>query len=154
MLRNDKIYNLTSARRRGSQSGAAAVEFALVFPVFAALVMGSLDFGYFFFTKQVVTNAAREGARAGTMIDPVKGSAVAMSAAGQAALEYMTNNGVGCPGGGNGCVFVSNPTVVVSGAPSIPAIDVVIQYDFKGLTGFAALALPKSVHSHALMRWQ
>jgi hypothetical protein len=53
------------APRRHPEGGGAAVEFALVLPLFMALVMGALDYGYFFFSQQVVTNAAREGAGGG-----------------------------------------------------------------------------------------
>lgn len=47
------------ARRRG----AAAVEFALVAPLLVVLVFGMIEFGRMFMAEQVLTNAAREGAR-------------------------------------------------------------------------------------------
>jgi len=42
--------------------GQALVEFALILPLLLILVVGALDFGRLFFTKIVITNAAREGA--------------------------------------------------------------------------------------------
>lgn len=48
-----------------NQTGAAALEFVLVLPVLAALVFGIIEFGALFYNKQVLTNACREGARAG-----------------------------------------------------------------------------------------
>ena len=39
------------------------MEFALVFPILLLIVVGILEFGLAFRTFQVVTNAAREGAR-------------------------------------------------------------------------------------------
>jgi hypothetical protein len=55
------------AGRRDSRRGAVAVEFALVLPILLLLVLGGIDWGYFFFAGQIVANAAREGARAGSL---------------------------------------------------------------------------------------
>jgi Flp pilus assembly protein TadG len=46
-----------------SRSGAALVEFAIVFPVFILVILGIIEFGRAFMIGQLVTNAAREGAR-------------------------------------------------------------------------------------------
>jgi Flp pilus assembly protein TadG len=47
------------------ERAAAAVEFALVLPILLLLLGGIIDYGRFFFTQLQLTNAAREGARAG-----------------------------------------------------------------------------------------
>lgn len=54
--------------RAGSRSerrhrGVAAVEFAVVAPVFFLVVLGIIEFGRMVMVQQVITNAAREGAR-------------------------------------------------------------------------------------------
>jgi Flp pilus assembly protein TadG len=46
-----------------SQAGAELVEFALVLPLLLAVFGGIVDFGLLLQRQQVVTNAAREGAR-------------------------------------------------------------------------------------------
>jgi Flp pilus assembly protein TadG len=51
-----------SARAR-SQAGAELVEFALVLPMLLLVFGGIVDFGLLLQRQQVVTNAAREGAR-------------------------------------------------------------------------------------------
>ena len=43
--------------------GASAVEFAVVSPVFFLVVLGIIEFGRMIMVQQVITNAAREGAR-------------------------------------------------------------------------------------------
>lgn len=43
--------------------GAAAVEFAIVLPVFLLILAGMFDFGWAFYWQHTVTNASREGAR-------------------------------------------------------------------------------------------
>ena len=52
-------------RKIVSQKGASAVEFALVLPLLIMLTFGIIEFGFYLFNKQVITNASREGARAG-----------------------------------------------------------------------------------------
>ena len=42
--------------------GQSLLEFALVLPLLLVLVLGAMDFGRMFYTKIVLTNAAREGA--------------------------------------------------------------------------------------------
>jgi Flp pilus assembly protein TadG len=51
--------------RRGwkSESGAELIEFALTFPILLLVVLGILEFGLMFREYEIVTNAAREGAR-------------------------------------------------------------------------------------------
>jgi Flp pilus assembly protein TadG len=48
-----------------NQKGVAAVEFAIVLPVLVLLLFGTIEFGLLLYNKQVITNASREGARAG-----------------------------------------------------------------------------------------
>jgi Flp pilus assembly protein TadG len=50
-------------RRREGEDGAVAVEFALIFPVLALLVVGIIQFGIVWSEYQVMQGAAREGAR-------------------------------------------------------------------------------------------
>lgn len=52
--------NCSSSDRR---RGAVTVEMALVLPLFCSLVLGIIEFGRGFMVAQLVTNAAREGAR-------------------------------------------------------------------------------------------
>jgi hypothetical protein len=48
---------------RKYRRGAAAVEFAVVAPVFFLMVLGMVEFGRMVMVQQVLTNASREGAR-------------------------------------------------------------------------------------------
>jgi Flp pilus assembly protein TadG len=50
--------------RSRRERGAAAVEFAIIFPLLFLVIAGLVDFGRFFFDQIQLTNAAREGARA------------------------------------------------------------------------------------------
>ena len=46
-----------------SERGAELIEFALVLPLLLLIILGIVDFGFMFQRFEVVTNAAREGAR-------------------------------------------------------------------------------------------
>ena len=50
------------------QNGAAAVEFAIVLPLLLILVFGIVEFSILFYNKAMITNASREGARAGIVL--------------------------------------------------------------------------------------
>ena len=56
------------AQRRTS-SGAAAVEFALVLPLFLTVLFGMLEYSWFFYQQFGVASAVREGVRFGVTID-------------------------------------------------------------------------------------
>jgi Flp pilus assembly protein TadG len=52
-----------SRRRATDESGAELIEFALVLPLLLIILLGIIEFGFLFQRYEVVTNAAREGAR-------------------------------------------------------------------------------------------
>lgn len=55
-------------RGRRSSRGVAAVEFGLVLPLLLFVFAGVVDFGLMLYNKALITNAAREAARAGIML--------------------------------------------------------------------------------------
>ena len=69
------IPNRSSGSHRRARTGAAAVEFAAVAPLFVLLILGLIEFGRMVVVQQVITNASREGAR-------------------QAAMENTTTSGI------------------------------------------------------------
>lgn len=72
------------------ESGVAAVEMAIIFPLFLLLLFGMIQFGMGWFYKQTITNAAREGARLGIVIriPPVTEAAITSHIE-----DYLTNSG-------------------------------------------------------------
>jgi Flp pilus assembly protein TadG len=54
------------------QRGVAAVEFAFVLPVLVLLIAGIVELGIALYDKAVITNASREGARAGVVLKSTK----------------------------------------------------------------------------------
>ncbi len=64
-MTNQRAETPNTRRRLQGQDGVQAVEFALVLPIFLVLVFGLIDFGLALYTKEVLANASREGARQG-----------------------------------------------------------------------------------------
>lgn len=58
-----KMFRLCRKERRG----AALVEFAIVSPILFLLVFGMIEYGRMVMVQQIITNAAREGARLGVL---------------------------------------------------------------------------------------
>lgn len=58
-----------STRACDREEGAAAVEFALVFPILVLLLLGIIQFGIVFYQWLEIEHAAREGARWASMRD-------------------------------------------------------------------------------------
>jgi len=83
-------------RDQGSQRGATIVEAAFVVPVFLALVFGIISFGRLLHVYQVLTNAAREGARFSVSPCPFTASISGICTAGQlpstAQVQTRVNN--------------------------------------------------------------
>jgi Flp pilus assembly protein TadG len=58
--------------RKLNERGAVAAEFALLLPVLLTILFGIIEFGMIMYGREVVTNATREGARAGIVQGPPK----------------------------------------------------------------------------------
>jgi Flp pilus assembly protein TadG len=91
--------------RRGDRSerGAELIEFALVLPILLVIVGGIIDFGFLFQRYEVLTNAAREGARVAVLPGYTNADVTTR------VNQYLTAGGV--PAGA---------TVTVGAAQSIP----------------------------------
>ncbi len=57
-------------RCRRNRQGAAAVEFAVIAPVFFLMLFGMIEFGRAIMVQQILTNASREGARVAVLDSP------------------------------------------------------------------------------------
>ena len=81
------MATLNTDRRRGER-GQAIVELALTLPLLMLVVLGVFDFGLMFERFEVVTNAAREGARVAVLPLYTTDQAKAH------AQNYLTSGGV------------------------------------------------------------
>jgi Flp pilus assembly protein TadG len=101
--------NVQTPRRavRKRRRGAAAVEFAIVLPVFVILVFGMIEYGRMVMVQQVITNASREGARK-AVLDGATTSSVQ-----SAVTSYLTSAKIS----GGSATVSPNPTSAAAGDP-------------------------------------
>lgn len=109
-----------------SQRGTTTVELALILPVFLFLVFGLIELSVALYDKAVLTNASREGARAGIVLRNPK---LTTSEIQQVVLNYTT---------GGLITFGSAVQPVVTVTQSTPAtfpnpVQVQVEYTYTGL---------------------
>ena len=110
----------------GPQSGLATVEFALLLPMLLALLLGVVEIGLALYAKAVLTQACREGARAGIVLRSPKLSEADVSAIVQQRVQSQLIS------------LLPTTPVQVSVLQSSPAaypntLQVSASYTFKGL---------------------
>src|SRR5689334_18957912 len=84
------------ARRRRAERGVAAVEFALVLPLFLAVVFGVIEYGWVFYQKFNLASAIRDGLRVGVTVLPAASPDPRASAISRAQADLAA---VGIPAG-------------------------------------------------------
>ena len=63
-----RIFKRSGSNAR-NRRGSAVLEAALVFPILLGLTFGAIEYGYYFFVKNTLQGAAREGCRAGIVLN-------------------------------------------------------------------------------------
>ena len=112
--------------KRDEEAGVSAVEFAIVLPVLILLLFGIIEFGILFYDKAVITNASREGARAGIVYrfpDPVTAAEIE-----QVVLDYCA---------GHLITFATTPSLTIAadwtGYEAGDTLTVTALYDYQFL---------------------
>jgi len=146
------MTRLRSMRSIRSTNGAAAVEFALILGPFCVVLMGMIDYGWYFFVDLACTNAVRTGARNATTVSgAVQACSGAASLQGtqatKAALQNLMPQDPQYAASAN-CVCAPG-----GGPPAVPQYQCTIGAPFTGLTGFTAAALlPAQIQTASTMR--
>jgi Flp pilus assembly protein TadG len=108
-------------KRLGNDTGAELIEFAIVFPLLMVVVASIIDFGFLFQRYEVVTNAAREGARIGSL--PGYSDADIC----QRVQNYLTASGltttVTCTD-----IVITHPTETLPSGMTVSLVKVVVPY--------------------------
>jgi len=120
------------------QKGQSLVEFALLLPILVVIVFSAIEFGRLWMTMNVLTGAAREGARV-----------AAVTAPNPVLVQSAANNVLSA-------VNISGATVTVAGPNAANAVTVTVRINYTVLTGTivpglsGTLQLTRSVS----MRWE
>jgi Flp pilus assembly protein TadG len=133
------------SRGKAHRRGNAVLEAALVIPILLSLAFGTVEFGYFFYVKNQLQGAAREGVRAA--IAPSATNADVTSAISTAMTAYGLQS--------SGYTVTTSPSNV-STATEGTAITVTIQCNWgtvgAGVRPMSLISASKSVKGVAVMR--
>jgi len=129
------------------QKGAAAVEFALILPILLLVFFGIVELSLALYDKAIITNASREGARAGIVLSSPK-----MTEAQIRDVVLTYTNGALLSLGASTAPTV---TVVQSTPSSFPSnLSVTVSYTYAGLglgSMLSALGQPIVLSSRTVM---
>ncbi len=145
-------------RRQRGERGSALIEAAVTIPILLLISVGIFEFGHAYQTWQILTNAAREGARVAIL----PGGTV--DAASTRAKDYMMSGGLeNCTRAdcGSVTVTVNRGVSLTVGTSTVSASQVTIAYPFRFivLQPIARMVAPAStlpgaitINAQALMR--
>ncbi len=114
------------------QIGAAMVEFALILPLFLLIFFGIVNYSILLFDQAIITNAAREGARWGS-INTTQASTAICSSASQGTTDPC---GIANRYAASGLIAFGSATVssVSSGDGTVGSeVAVTVTYSYQGL---------------------
>jgi Flp pilus assembly protein TadG len=117
---------LSRRPRRDRQSGGAAVEFAIVLPLFCTLIFGMIDYGWYFYQRFSVVAAVRDGVRVG--VTYVNANAYTQAKA-QALADLGASN---VPTSS----LTWGPTTPISGSVPNQTLTLSVSLPYKALVGF------------------
>ena len=132
-----------------NQRGQSLVEFALILPLLLIVLFGIIEFSLILFDKAVITNASREGARAGTVFRPTPIS--------NADIEAIVNNYLSTHLISFGS---STPQIIVNPSSTPPAfgdtLTVTVNYDygFLVLPNFVTLGNQIPLSAQTIMNYE
>lgn len=136
-------------RRIRGQRGTALLEAAVTMPILLLIAVGVFEFGRAYQTWQVLTNAAREGARIAVLPGTTDGQIVT------AVRDYMTNGAL--PEAGAATVTVDRNAAVGAYSGSRISVDYPFEFIVLGpvarlVTPSAQTGAPFTLRSAAIMR--
>jgi Flp pilus assembly protein TadG len=113
-----------------SESGASAVEFALLLPLLMMILFGIIEFGFALYRQAILTNASREGARLG-IVQSIP--AITTGQINAAIDNYLTAAGI--PAGN----VIRN--IVAGGVTGTPVqVTLTLPYTYSVLPGLTSIA--------------
>jgi Flp pilus assembly protein TadG len=122
-------------RFNSCQKGAAAVEFAIIILLLMIITFGIIEFGLIIYDKQMITNASREGARAGIVAGttrlPKTGTPSITSVVNDYCSTYLIS--LGSNSSPTTDATVSGSTTTIADAKFGDKLTVTVSYDYSFL---------------------
>ena len=152
------------------QKGAAAIEFAIIFPIFFLIFYAIVTYGLIFAAQQTITLAAAEGARAAvryqsgnSVVERQNARIAAACDMSNQVLAWLMSTGSGQSRAAGACATGTTQTVITadntlcSGLSGVTCIKVLVTYDYekaplipKLLGPLMSLPTPKSLQGQAV----
>jgi Flp pilus assembly protein TadG len=121
---NNRVLLSRPPRLRRDESGAALLEFSLVFGLFVFILYGLIAFGMILALKQSVTNAATEAARSAVGISVDADAVTKATTTAQNRLDWLSAS--------QKAALQVTPTVAPCAGGSGRCITVLVKYPYKG----------------------
>lgn len=120
------------------QQGQSLVEFALLLPMLVVILFGTVEFGRLWMTMNVLTGAAREGARV-----------AAVTAPNTAQVQTAVNNVLSG-------ASITGATITVVGPNAANSVTVTVRINYNVLTGTIIPGMSRTLQltRTASMRWE
>jgi Flp pilus assembly protein TadG len=147
--------SLVQGRAQTRERGVAAVELAIILPLFGILLLGIIEIGGLARDHQVLQNAAREGARfsslpANRMSEATNPTAVETTIKNRI-IAYLTNESITVT---TGNITVNQGYTMLLGGINVPASEITIVYNrpvlFPGIANW--LTMTTTVQGKAVFR--
>ncbi len=143
-------------KRLRCQKGVAAIEFAIILPVLLMIIFGIIEFSILLYDKQVITNASREGARAGIVVGRLTSSEIESVANNYVASNLISFGTPNTPVPNvllNNNVYPGDLSVIERGDDL--TVMVSYNYEFLVLPNFvASLGGVKTIQAQTVMRME
>jgi Flp pilus assembly protein TadG len=133
--------------RRATSRGGAAVEFALVLPIFLAVLFGIIDYGWFFYQRFTLAAAVRDGLHYGASVPMSSDPCTTATTRAKADLSVG-----GSPINPSNVTWNTCPSY--SGASPDQFVTVTATMNFTPLVGFVTLPPTMSFQMSALLEIQ
>ena len=121
-----------------SEKGQSIVEFALLLPIFVLILFGTIEFSRLWETMNVLTSAAREGARVAAVTSP------SSSQVGTAVRNVLQAGNVS-----------ASPMIRISGPNSAKEVRVTVTIAYRPVTGSIIPGLSSvNISRSTVMHWE
>ena len=141
-----RLPHASTRAPRSRQRGGAAVEFALIIPIFLAVLFGIIDYGWYFYQRYALVAAVRDGIRWG-VTSATPSSSAWLNAKARATTDLSAT---GSPINTASITWLpQSPTSPISGISPTEVLTFGASLAFKPLVGF--VPLPTTVKYQMVM---